>query len=260
MNYLQDKKSKRKYLYLLVFLIVLVVIIFYFSTSIFNKSSLASHAIFRPVLILGDRLGERFASLEFYFASKNSLQKDNDEMKRQLEETKAQMANYDSVVAENNTFKEILGRKGTKEIVVAGILSKPNQSPYDTFIIDAGSANGIKLGKTVFAGGDVPLGRVGEVFANSAKVVMFSSPGERTQVAVGTIFLELLGRGGGNFEMIVPRDFTIQNGDQAILPGVNAYLVGVVRTIISDPRDAFKKALLASPVNIFELKFVEVEK
>jgi len=35
---------------------------------------------------------------------------------------------------------------------------------------------------------------------------------------------------------------------------------GTVETIISDPRDSFQKALLVSPVNIQEIKFVEVEK
>jgi hypothetical protein len=44
------------------------------------------------------------------------------------------------------------------------------------------------------------------------------------------------------------------------LPGMSAHVVGVVETIISDPRDSFQKALLTSPVNIRELKFLEVGK
>jgi len=71
--------------------------------------------------------------------------------------------------------------------------------------------------------------------------------------------MEVAGRGGGNFEMIVPRDFTIVKGDVALLPGIFPYVLGVVEIIISDPRDPFIKALLVSPVNIQELKFVEVE-
>ena len=59
--------------------------------------------------------------------------------------------------------------------------------------------------------------------------------------------------------MIIPRDLTLAEGDQAVLPGINPYVVGIVQTIISDPRDPFIKALLTSPVNMQELKFVEVE-
>jgi hypothetical protein len=73
------------------------------------------------------------------------------------------------------------------------------------------------------------------------------------------VFLEIVGRGGGNFEMIIPRDFIILKGDEVVLPGIVPYVVGIVETIISDPRDSFTKALLVSPVNIQELKFVEVE-
>jgi hypothetical protein len=44
------------------------------------------------------------------------------------------------------------------------------------------------------------------------------------------------------------------------LPGIENYVLGTVAGIISDPRDAFTKALLVSPVNVEDLAFVEVEK
>jgi len=70
---------------------------------------------------------------------------------------------------------------------------------------------------------------------------------------------ELVGRGGGNFEMTMPKNFILQKGDQVVLPGPYPYVLAIVEKIISDPRDLFTKALLVSPVNIQELKFVEVE-
>jgi len=57
----------------------------------------------------------------------------------------------------------------------------------------------------------------------------------------------------------LPRDFVLEKRTEIILPGITPYIVGIVETIISDPRDSFQKALLVSPVNIQELKFVEVE-
>ncbi len=110
--------------------------------------------------------------------------------------------------------------------------------------------------------GDVPIGRVSDVYQSSSKVVLFSNSGERTQVVVGdkNVFMAVVGRGGGNFEMVVPKEKTLMKGDQVLLPGINSYVVGIVETIISDPRDPFVKALLVSPVNIQELKFVEVVK
>ena len=60
--------------------------------------------------------------------------------------------------------------------------------------------------------------------------------------------------------MILPRDFILQKGEQVIMPGLYPYILAVVETIISDPRNPVTKVLLSSPVNIQELKFVEVEK
>ena len=69
-------------------------------------------------------------------------------------------------------------------MILSAILAKPNQSPYDTLLIDAGSGQGIKTGDTVFALGDVPIGRVDVVYDNSAKVVLFSNPGEKTEAVI----------------------------------------------------------------------------
>ena len=103
-----------------------------------------------------------------------------------------------------------------------------------------------------------------------SKVVLFSSSGEKTEVVISlgqnpvsgsnkNIFMDLVGRGGGNFEMVLPRDFTLTKDDKVVLPGISSYVVASVESTISDPRDPFMKALLVSPVNIQDLKFVEVE-
>ena len=171
------------------------------------------------------------------------------------------MANYDSAMADDASLKEILGRKDPKATMVLGaILSKPNQSPYDTLIIDAGTAQGIKVADIVFADGAVPIGRVAEANANSSKVILFSNPGESTEVTVSgqSTSVQLVGRGGGNFEISLPKDSALAQGTQVTLPGINDYVIAITQTTISDPRDPLSKALLTSPVNIQNLKFVEV--
>ncbi|MEK7080991.1 MAG: rod shape-determining protein MreC, partial [Patescibacteria group bacterium] len=257
-----DKKIKRKKIFQIALGVVVLIILFYFRSGIFNGLSRVSQGLFRPVLILGNSVGEKFKSLNSFFISKNSLYLQNQSLQSQLNEDKAKISNYDSVVAENTSLKEILGRKNRKtNMILAVILSKPNQSIYDTLVIDAGAKEGVKIGNMVFALGNVPIGRVDTAYNNSSKVILFSNAGERTQAVVSgkNIFIELVGRGGGNFEMIMPKDFILQKGDQVVLPGINPYILAIVETIISDSRNPFTKALLSSPVNIQELKFVEVE-
>ena len=270
MSYLLDKKIKRNRLYKIAIGVILFIILFFFRSGIFNVLSSVGGNIFHPVWVLGNNLDGKLKSFGSYFAFKNSLYSQNQDLQGKLLFDEARMSNYDSVVVENASLKEILGRKDPKALMVlAAILSKPSQSPYDTLVVDAGTADGIKAGNTVFALGDVPIGHVSDVNQNSAKIILFSNPGETTEAVIsgkadtspgGNIFVELIGRGGGNFEMIIPKDLALPTGYQVVLPGINSYVVGIVQKVISDPRSPFTKALLTSPVNVQELRFVEVEK
>lgn len=263
MSYLLDKKVQRKKFSRIALGCVCLIILFYFRVILFNGFSYVTGIIFYPFFTTGNIIGGELKSLGSYLLSKNYLYLQNQQLKAELAADDARMANYDSVVADVTGLKEILGRKNPKmQLVLAVILAKPNQSLYDTLLIDAGSGQGIKNGDTVFALGDVPIGRVDRVSDNSAKVILFSSPGEKIQASVSgqkNIYLELDGRGGGNFEMVLPKDLILQKGDQVVMPGINPYLLAITQTTISDPRDPLNKVLLTSPINVQEIKFVEIE-
>ena len=272
MSYLLDKKIKKKKVLNVALVVFLCLVLFYFRIGVFNFLSLIGHSIFRPILIVGNNFGEKLGNLGSFFSAKSALYLENENLKSELMQNKLRMFDYDSLLAENIGLKEILGRKnparpsgagGEKvSMTLSAILSKPNRSPYDTLIIDAGTKQGLKVNNLVFASGNVPIGRVAEIYANSAKVILFSNSGEKTQVIVGekNVFMEIVGRGGGNFEMILPKDLILSKGNQVVLPGIVPYVVATVEKMISDPRDPFVKALLVSPVNVQELKFVEVQK
>lgn len=262
MNYLLDKKVKRKKFFKIAAYVVVLIILFYFQSSIFNGLSYLVQGFFHPVLIAGNNIGEKFRSISSYFVSKNSLYLQNQNLQSQLSELEARNSNYNSINAENISLKEILGRENEKAAtILAAILSKPNQSIYNTLLIDVGIKQGIKIGDTVFALGNIPIGRIAEIYPNSSKVILFSTAGEKTQVVIvgQEVFMEVVGRGGGNFEMILPRDFTLEKRDEVVMPGLNPLLLAEVVTIISDLRNPFTKALLSSPVNIQELRFVQVQ-
>ena len=256
MSYLLDKKLKRrKFLnYLIIFLVV--TLLFLTRNLIFRGFSQASHFVFRPIVVIGNSLGNSIYSTKSFFISKKTLLKENENLKNQILQSEADRANYLSVVNENIKLKEILGRKNeNNKLILSGILSQVNQSIYGTLII------GVKAGFRVFALGNIPIGRIAEVYPKTSKVVLYSSSGEKTEVVVSgrDTFVQAVGRGGGNFELAMPRDFLIEKGAEVNLPGIHNYIFGVVEDIISDPRDSFQKALLVSPVNISELKFVQVE-
>ena len=263
MNYLLDKKIKKRRIYKIALGAFALFLAFYFHAGIFRGLSSFSSVVFRPVTAFGRNVGGEISNIGSIFHNRKSLMLENEDLKSQILASQADRANYASVLDENIQMKEILGRKPVAtSMILAGILNKPNRSLYDTLLIDAGSAQGVIVGQKVFALGNVPIGYISEADANSSKVILFSNPGEKTETIISgkNVSMPAVGRGGGNFEMILPRDFVLAVGTEIDLPGVNPYILGTVQTIISDPRDAFQKALIASPVNIQELKFVEVEK
>src|SRR3989344_229406 len=169
MNYLLDRRNKQKKVWGIVAAIVLLFVLFFFKTSVFYGLSYISHTMFRPVLVLGNGAGNNLKSLSSLFYSKKSLLTENENLKRELAEMSAKMANYNSLFSENILLKEAFGRVGLENqanMVLAGILSKPNKSLYDTLLIDAGTDEGLQIGNRVFALGNVPIGRVAEVFKN----------------------------------------------------------------------------------------------
>lgn len=263
MSYLLDRKNKRRKMISIGLLVVFGALFIYFRDPVFRAFSGGAHTIFRPAFIVKNKIGGMFSGIHTAFQSKGTLKKENEELKLKLVDGEAKLLNYNTLVNENSHLKEILNRKQENtNLVVSAILSKPNKSPYDTLVIDAGEDHGIGNGSLVFALGSIPIGRVAEVYAKTSKVILFSTSGEKTEVVLEGMdaFVEVVGRGGGNFEITLPRDFSVSEGTAVTFPGISSYIVATVSTIISDPRDSFSKALLVSPVNIQQLKFVEVRK
>jgi cell shape-determining protein MreC len=264
MSYLLDRKTKRNNSIKIIILVVFLFTLFYFRSGVSRGLSGVVHVVFRPILSLGGSIGTKLEGINAFFESKKTLSLENDRLKTKISEMEGLISSNSAVLAEDAQLKEILLRKNeSTPMILAGILAKPNQSAYDTLIVDAGSDDGVSTGALVFANGNVPIGRVDGVYSDSSKIVLFSSPKVETQVVVSgeankDIFMQLVGRGGGNFEMTLLRDFNLPKGTEVVLPGITPHVVGRVETIISDPRDAFQKALLVSPINIQELKFVQI--
>jgi hypothetical protein len=72
--------------------------------------------------------------------------------------------------------------------------------------------------------------------------------------------VELVGRGGGNFEMTVPNELATDNGLTVVLPSSKSEVIAVIDGIISRPTDPVKKVILHSPVNIQSLKWVQIKR
>lgn len=206
-------------------------------------------------------IGKFFSPLTSIFSSKYNLEQENIALKARITELNLALLDRDVLVRENETLKGMLGRTDTASRILAAVIATPNQSPYDTLIIDGGAQAHILVGKLVYVG-SIPIGRIKKVDDTVAHVVLFSTAKEETAVYIEGINLHttIVGRGGGTFEVTLPDGVSVLSGTPFLYPGMTAGIVAVAKEVISRSDEPAQHILLDSPVSIHALHFVEVEK
>ncbi len=199
-------------------------------------------------------------SFDTALMSRRQLVAKTNELQSTLDSYNAQSANLSLLESENAALKAELGRDPESRGILAHVLTVPNRSFYDTFVIDAGSAEGIQVDQQVYAFNAIALGTVSQVSEHNAVVTLFSAPGTETSgTAVGSdVAVTLIGRGGGEYEVRMPRDVHFEIGSAIALQSVYPAVLAEVQKIITDPRDPFQRLLAKAPVNLTALKWVVV--
>lgn len=194
------------------------------------------------------------------FVSKEELIKENDELKQRIAELQNQYLALPMLMAENTELKELMGRASDRKTVLARVLVKPPVSLYDTLIVDVGK-NTINVGDNVYAEGDILIGTVSELTGPTAKVKLYSSPGEKFEVEIGSekVSTTATGRGNGTFEVTLPRTIEIAEGDAVVVPSIQPTIFGTVTSVSGDPVRAFQQIIFSAPVNIQTLSWVVIE-
>ena len=121
--------------------------------------------------------------------------------------------------------------------VLAGVVARPPESPYDTLVVAAGSDTGVQAGFEAFGGGGVPLGIVSSVSASFSRVTLFTASGERVDSWIGTSSQPVIlsGTGAGTFSASVARSSGVAEGDVVSVPGPGRLPIGVVVRVDGDP-------------------------
>ncbi len=185
-----------------------------------------------------------------------------------ITELQTTLASYDTLLQtaelqrqENELLKKELGRIPTPRGILAHVLTPPSRSFYDTFIIDGGSAQGIAVEQTVYAFDSIAIGTISAVEDKSATVLLYSAPGRETSgTATGNnVAVTLIGRGGGEYEVHLPRDVHFDIGELIAYQSTASAILAQIEKITTDPRDPFQRLLAKAPVNLQALKWVIVK-
>ncbi len=196
-----------------------------------------------------------------YFKAKQTLINERQAMEQKLFLAGDLLAVNENLKTENDNLKDLLGRKDPKDkTVLATILVKPPQTPYDMLTLDIGTDHNVKVGDKVIANGNVYIGEISEVLPKMSKAFLYSSPGRKLSVVLGagSVTAEAVGIGGGNFNILLPREVEVKEGDVIVIPAINSNVFGIVEQVNFKDKDSFQTVLFKSPVNVSELSFVEV--
>lgn len=144
--------------------------------------------------------------------------------------------------------------------ILAGVIARPPESPYDTLVVAAGADEGVTRGQEAFGPGGVPLGVVEAALSHFSRVTLFSTPGMATSGWVGreNLPLTIVGAGGGTFNASATRSAGITVGDIVSVPGPGKNPIGVVAHIDSDPSSPFVTLRIVPSLNLFSTTWVEL--
>ena len=218
-----------------------------------------AHSIFLPMVRVAESFQHTALLLYATVADTSQLLEENQALKERVASLQPIELERDLLLEQNALLKENANAPQSRKRLHATVLSVPGRSPYDTFLVDAGADQGISRDRLVFAAGSI-IGRVAEVYGTTALVKLLSSPGEEYEVRIGAskIPAKALGRGGGNFEVTLPRGADVKEGDPISIPSVSSVSFGVVEKVGLGSSGTFQKILFKNPFNLYEVTLVDI--
>jgi cell shape-determining protein MreC len=162
---------------------------------------------------------------------------------------------------ENIELKNILHRSASStSLKLAAIVKKPPLTAYDSYIIYTRGLDA-KVGNKVYVSGNILVGEIVEINGVYSKVKLYSTFGEKYDVYIGknNIQATATGRGGGSFDVIMPKESNVHEGDIVVVPDLSLSVFGIVKSINIESARAFSTVLFSQPINIFEQKWVLVD-
>jgi len=208
---------------------------------------------FTPVFASADVLAARSHSFMQSFSDVAALASKNERLMRENA----------ALASENQTlFKKVADISALSDVqetgILASVIARPPESPYDTLVLAAGANAGVTLGMEAFGAGGVPLGVVSSILADFSRVTLFSAPSMNTAGWVGSANLPLTisGTGAGAVNAVAARSANIAVGDTVFVPGPGMFPIGTVTRIdggLSSPSVTLR---IQPKLNLFSVSWV----
>jgi cell shape-determining protein MreC len=193
-----------------------------------------------------------------FFSSRAALESQNQSLTEEVAQLQERAAGSDALQAENGQLQAMAHLAQTAPGITAPVVSSVRSSPYGTFLIGAGSQDGIARGDLVLTEGGFVVGAVGDLGAHVALVAEVFAPGASIDAILDGASVSIEGSGGGNARTSLPRGVAIAAGDPVVAPGFRERPVGVVGNVASSSASASQDIHIRLPVNLASLQYVYI--
>lgn len=257
MNYrLQTRKKNRNPVPKILLIIIVAVIVSVLAGGLIVKTFTYTVGVFSNIISFVIPKG---------FRSNSSVLEENESLRQEVLKLAAENADRNFLKSENNNLKFLLNRgiedEGNEGAILSFVLSKPSDTPYDTFILDVGLERGVEVNDSVTFG-SLAIGSIVEVGNKFSKAKLFSSFGNVFSGTLGdnNLKVEVKGLGGGSFESLVPIGASVKKGDALVMTQIDTKVYGVVQEIEELTDEGFKRLFFVMPVNINQIKEVLIQR
>jgi cell shape-determining protein MreC len=215
-------------------------------------------ALVTPLWEKGTNLSASVSAASANLDSKSTLAAENAVLDQRVQT----LTNENQVLTarSEDLTKELGGSSDASTELLAGVLARPPESPYDTLTVAAGSKDGSAAGAFVYSSGGIPIGTVQTVTSDTSTILLFSTSGRSTSGWIGEnrIPVTLTGAGAGAFSATIPETSSVAVGDTVYVPGPGALPIGTIVKIDTDPSSPTAVLHIQPLVNLFSITWVEI--
>lgn len=193
--------------------------------------------------------------------------RDIEDLRREIVALQSQLASHDgdavviaNLMAENKELRSLLGDVATRTNVVASVIGRPPQLPYDALLVDVGIVDGIERNAVVYVRQQQAIGMVVETYERSSLVKLITSSGVKSSVYVigPDIYTNAVGVGGGVLQVNVPQGIVVRQGDLVVVPALGGGVYGAIDEVVTVPTEPVQYAYVSTEVPIQSIRVVSV--
>lgn len=177
MQHLFSSKRFKAFLAIIAALLVGVIISLFTSSHSSPVSSVVG-LVMKPVQQLSSFVSEKMLDFSLSFRSSNSYREKIDELEGQIAEYEKELVDYEQTKQKLESYQSVLGLKKENpdyELLPADIIGRDSLDVFDSFMIDKGSSDGVKVNDPVVYGSYV-IGVVHSVKATYSVVWTIFNP------------------------------------------------------------------------------------